>query len=219
VSKPLIIDYYTDVLCVWAWISQVRIDELKRNWGDQVQFRYHYLNIFADTEARIGEGWRDKGGFEGFGQHVIESAAPYPDAPVNPKVWQTVRPKTSMNAHMLLKALEILDGAENAARYSVTLRKQFFVENQDIGDMSVLLELAHECGFQVDPLRSLLMNGEAGAKLAHDYQQAQQLQVKGSPSLIMNNGRQTLYGNVGYRVLEANISEFLKANDQNASWC
>lgn len=219
VSKTLVIDYYTDVLCVWAWISQVRIDELKRKWGDQIELRYHYLNIFADTQERIGEGWREKGGFSGFGQHVIESAAPYPDAIVNPSIWQSVQPKTSMNAHLLLKALEIQDGADAAARYSVTLRKQFFVENRDIGDMNVLLSLASECGFNTDLIQALMTNGQAAAALAHDYQSAQQLQVKGSPSVIMNNGRQTLYGNVGYRVLDANISEYLKSNDDNASWC
>ena len=26
-NKPLMIDYYTDSLCVWAWIAQRRIDE------------------------------------------------------------------------------------------------------------------------------------------------------------------------------------------------
>ena len=35
-SSPLIIDYYTDVLCVWAWIAQRRVDELKEQWGDKV---------------------------------------------------------------------------------------------------------------------------------------------------------------------------------------
>ncbi|MEZ5483114.1 MAG: hypothetical protein R3E73_13460 [Porticoccaceae bacterium] len=32
----------------------------------------------------------------------------------------------------------------------------------------------------------------------------------GSPSYVINGGRQTLYGNVGYRVLRANIDELLK---------
>lgn len=28
-KKPLVIDYYSDILCVWAWRVQRRIDELK----------------------------------------------------------------------------------------------------------------------------------------------------------------------------------------------
>ena len=33
VLSPALIDYYTDVLCVWAWIAQPRLDELQRQWG------------------------------------------------------------------------------------------------------------------------------------------------------------------------------------------
>jgi predicted DsbA family dithiol-disulfide isomerase len=218
-TTALQIDYYTDVLCVWAWIAQKRIDELKQEWGERIEFRYHYLNLFANTEKRIGVGWQNKGGFAGFGQHVIDSASPYPDAKVNPSIWQTVRPKSSMNAHLLLKAIEIVDGAESSARYSVKLRQQFFEQNEDIGNMKHLLSLADGCGFSVSALQDAIENGLAAAELAQDYQTAQELGVKGSPSWIMNAGRQTLYGNVGYRVLNANIKEMLEHRDQEASWC
>ncbi len=40
-SKPLSIDYYTDILCVWAWIAQRRIDELNSQLGDIIELRYH----------------------------------------------------------------------------------------------------------------------------------------------------------------------------------
>jgi hypothetical protein len=35
----------------------------------------------------------------------------------------------------------------------------------------------------------------------------------------MNNGRQILYGNVGYRVLRANAAELLNQPSDEASWC
>ncbi len=216
---PLVIDYYSDVLCIWAWIAQKRLDELNREWGEQVQFRYHYLNLFADTQKRIGDGWQAKGGFAGFSKHVLEAAEPFPDAVVNPNIWLEVRPKSSLNPHLLLKALELTEGHEAAAKYSVKLRQQFFIENQDIGDMTTLLQLIEECGFSVDPLQQTLADGSAAAALASDYQIAQEMGVKGSPSWIMNNGRQTLYGNVGYRVLSANIREYLEHNELDASWC
>ena len=41
-----------------------------------------------------------------------------------------------------------------------------------------------------------------------------------SPTFILNEGRQKLYGNVGYRVIEANLQELLKSPDASqASWC
>jgi len=218
-EKTLIIDYYTDVLCVWAWIAQKRIDELKLQWGDQIEFKFHYLNLFANTEKRIGEGWKTKGGFKGFSKHVQEAAQPYPDAIVNNKIWHEVRPKSSLNAHMLLKAIDLTEGSIAAEKCSVTLRQQFFELNKDIGNMKTLLALIEQHSIAIDPLKRALSNGEAAAALASDYQKAQELGVKGSPSWIMNNGRQTLYGNVGFRVLNANIKEYLENNQHEASWC
>ena len=31
-SGSITIDYYTDILCVWAWISQPRLNELNEKW-------------------------------------------------------------------------------------------------------------------------------------------------------------------------------------------
>ena len=38
-------------------------------------------------------------------------------------------------------------------------------------------------------------------------------------AVLINEGRQKLYGNVGYRVIEANIEELLTDNTDRASWC
>ena len=32
-SAPLQIDYYTDLLCIWAWVAQPRIEQMKQQWG------------------------------------------------------------------------------------------------------------------------------------------------------------------------------------------
>ncbi len=40
-----------------------------------------------------------------------------------------------------------------------------------------------------------------------------------SPTLIFNEGRQRLNGNVGYRVIEANIRELLHNPAGEHSWC
>jgi hypothetical protein len=44
--------------------------------------------------------------------------------------------------------------------------------------------------------------------------------VQGSPTYILNNGRQKLFGNVGYGVIEANIMELIRSPVAGAaSWC
>ena len=69
-TKPLIVDYYTDILCVWAWIAQRRIDELNAQLGDKIEIRRYYIDVFGDVAKNIDTGWQQRGGYEGFAEHV-----------------------------------------------------------------------------------------------------------------------------------------------------
>ncbi len=218
-AAPVIIDYYSDILCVWAWIAQRRIDELNEQLSDKIELRYHYLDVFGDASNKIPKQWAERGGYAGFAKHVIDSAAPYPDAPINPELWQKVRPTTSANAHLVLKAIELSYDKEKSIEMALLIRQAFFVDAQDIGQLSLLFSLAEEANIKIEPVKNALDDGSAMAALMADYQQAKFLSLKGSPSYIIDNGRQVLYGNVGYRVLLANIEEHLNQPMEEASWC
>ncbi|NOZ41826.1 MAG: disulfide bond formation protein DsbA [Alphaproteobacteria bacterium] len=218
-KSPLVIDYYTDILCVWAWIAQRRNDELEDQWGNKIDLRPHWLDIFGDTATRIGKQWQDRGGYNGFGKHVLDSSSPYDNAPVSATIWQQARPATSATAHRVLKAVELAFSAQTALSFATTIRKSFFVDTQDIARLDILLSLAEQDGLSPDKLSAHLDNGTAMAALLRDYQTAREKGLKGSPSWVMNNGRQTLSGNVGYRILDANIREITEHPAYEASWC
>ena len=198
-DKPLAIDYYTDVLCIWAWIAQRRTEELETTWGDKIDLRYRYVNVFGDTQSRIGDGWAERGGFEGFRDHVVESAEPYDNAAVNPDIWSKVRPKTSANAHLVLSAAGILASRKAATDLAAKIRHAFFVDARDVGDVAMLLEIAHENDLDANDIREAVGDGRAAARLMSDYQSAAAGNIAGSPSWVLNEGRQKLYGNVGYQ--------------------
>ncbi len=218
-NSPLVIDYYSDILCVWAWIAQRRIEELRQEWGERIELRHHYLDVFGDTATKMSQQWQDRGGYNGFGQHVIESAAPYENAIVNTEIWRDARPATSANAHLILKAADLAYSPEESAAFALSLRRGFFIDNMDIGLLSVLMSLADGAGLDVDRLNNYIENGQAMAALLKDYQAAQKLALKGSPVWVMNSGRQTLFGNVGFRILNANIREILDHPASEVSWC
>jgi predicted DsbA family dithiol-disulfide isomerase len=72
------------------------------------------------------------------------------------------------------------------------------------------------------PLRrveALVESGAAHAALAADLELARDNQVRASPTLLFNEGRQRLTGNVGYRVIEANVRELLQSPAGGQSWC
>lgn len=218
-KQPVVIDYYSDLLCVWAWIAQKRIDELNNTLGEKIAIHYHYMDIFGDTQTKMEKQWGNRGGYEGFAKHVIESAKPYPDAVVSQSLWSSVKPTTSTNAHLLLKAIELQHDMNTSAEMALVFRKAFFIEAQDISDMKVLYSLIEQNQLDVVAINELITNGKAIAALMTDYQLAKQHAMKGSPTYIIDNHRQTLYGNVGYRVLLANIEEQLKHPNNEASWC
>jgi len=218
-SSSLEVDYYSDVLCVWAWIAQRRIEEIQENWGDAVHMRFRFVNVFGDAINHINKKWSDRGGAAGFAEHVRESAAPYETAPVSPGVWRDVQPCTSATAHLVLKAAELTTTAEDAEKLALLVRSSFFVEALDIGNLKTVLEIASRAGFDKTVLMSAVESGQAQAALMADYERSQELNIQGSPSWALNNGRQVLYGNVGYRILNANIAELVKNPAQEASWC
>lgn len=218
-SGVLRIDYFSDILCVWAWIAERRNQQLQEDFGEQVVLSNHYLGLFSDTVSRIGEGWAKKGGYEGFNRHVRKSAEPYEDAQVHSEVWLRCQPRTSANAHLVLKATEICAGREVAANFARSLRERFFAHAEDVGSLDVLLSAADELGVSAQELRKLLDDGSAIAALLSDDKLAQSFGIKGSPSWLMNEGRQLLYGNVGYRVLHANVEELIRSPEHEASWC
>ena len=51
-SSPLIIDYYTDILCVWGWIAQRRNEELLKQFGNKIDISYHYIDVFGDAATK-----------------------------------------------------------------------------------------------------------------------------------------------------------------------
>ena len=71
----------------------------------------------------------------------------------------------------------------------------------------------------VAAIEGALQSGAAHAALSTDLKQAQEFGVRASPTLTFNEGRQTLTGNVGYRVMEANVRELINEPADQHSWC
>lgn len=218
-SKPLQIEYFSDILCIWAWIAQRRIDELEAALGKKISLKYQYVNVFGNVPQKMATQWASKGAYEGFAKHVLNAVLSHKDLEVNPAIWSKVRPVTSANAHLVLKAVELAHGSDQSVRMALAFRQGFFLDALDISNLDVLYTIVSAGELEVAPVQKEVVTGEAIAALAEDYHQAKLLGIKGSPSYVMDGGRQTLYGNVGYRVLLANAEELLKQPVNEASWC
>lgn len=232
-SPQLRIHYFTDVLCAWAYIAQVRLDELIKHYSSEIDISYHFMPIFACTEHRVGEGWKDKGGYQAFGQHTHKVCAAYPYLNVHKDVWCVNAPKTSATSHLFFKAIQclvdkgVISHEAHAGSQQRTLfegfvwqvRLAFFEDARDISNMGVLMDIAKSMNLPTTEIEGVLSDGTALAALFRDIELRDEFRVEGSPTYILNEGRQKLYGNVGYRIIEANLNEILKQPKIEASWC
>lgn len=220
--SPILIQHHADVLCVWAYVSQVRLEELEREFGDEIAIEHHWLQVFGNVGDKLYTNWRDKGGAAGYSAHVRDIVARFGHVPVHPEIWQREAPTSSLPAHAVLCAVRLLD-AEDAlnrvAPLASAIRSAFFRDLVDVSQRRHLLDLVEACGLPASRVAALLDNGAAWAALAADLDLAREQNVRASPTLIFNEGRQRLTGNVGYRVIEANVRELLQAPAGGQSWC
>ena len=218
-NQRIDIDYYSDILCVWAWIAQPRLEELERQWGDRISVRHHFVDIFGDCEKKIPARWGANDGYEKFAEHVKHSAQPFEQAIVHEDVWMASRPRSSAQAHLVLRAVDLVGGREPMCALALRIRRAFFVEARDVSDLDLLVELAAAEGVDSSAIRQSLKDGSAIAALSSDLRMATEQGVRGSPTWVLNEGRQVIYGNVGYRVLNANVEELINRPAEEASWC
>jgi predicted DsbA family dithiol-disulfide isomerase len=218
-AEKLKFTYYSDILCLWAHISQARVDEVSQRFSDDVLIDYRFCSVFGDTAHKIGTGWAQQGSYAGFGNHLRESVAEFGHIKLHPEIWQRNRPTSSTPAHILLKAVQRVD-QHQCKSVLLELRSAFFERCLDISRWSVLQASLEVVGISVNDVREFIDSGVAHADLEADHRDQQILMVQGSPTFILNEGRQKLYGNVGYGVIEANIKELLRSPVAGAaSWC
>ncbi|MFZ2158827.1 MAG: DsbA family protein [Bradyrhizobium sp.] len=223
--------YFSDALCIWAYIAQARIDAVKEKFGDAVRLDHRFCSVFGNTPVKIPTTWRDKGEYAGFNAHLRNVALQFPHIELHPDIWLTTRPPTSTSAHLFMTAVQQWqherdgEGGDQSAASTFdellwAFRCAFFRDCRDIARWEVQCELAEALGVDIGAIEKRIHDGTAYAKLASDYQDADKMRIEGSPSFVLNEGRQKLYGNVGFRIIEANIQELLRApaGDQ-ASWC
>jgi predicted DsbA family dithiol-disulfide isomerase len=215
--SALKIVHFSDVLCVWAYIGQASLFKLVEKFGDRIEVEEHFCSIFPDTQTKINKAWHDRGGFSGYADHVKTVAKGFENVSIHDDVWSKVRPKSSASPHLFIKAIELLEYEATEGtffnrlsnRAAKELRTAFFVEAQDISNWAVQRTIGEKIGIVFDEILKKIETGEAIAKLAADYELAQSLRVQGSPTYILSEGRQILFGNINYNILEANVSELL----------
>jgi predicted DsbA family dithiol-disulfide isomerase len=217
--KAVQIHHFSDILCVWAYVGQVRVDELCRVHGDDIELHYHYVDIFGDVPGRLTDRWSEKGGLPAYSQHVIDVVSGFEHVEVHEEVWKKSVPNSSMSCHQFLHAVRLVAGQDAQVRAAWSLREAFFARAEDVSQRRIQLESAEALGLSVKEIEQEICSGAALARVSRDLKMASEQSITVSPTLVFNEGRQMLKGNVSFRVIEANVSELLSKREASHSWC
>ena len=49
------IAYYSDLLCVWAYVAEARLDELRRRYAERVAIELRFVPVFGTVAEKIGQ--------------------------------------------------------------------------------------------------------------------------------------------------------------------
>jgi predicted DsbA family dithiol-disulfide isomerase len=51
-SKNIKLKHFSDILCIWAYIGQIRLDKLKTKFSDDIEIDYHFIQVFGTVEKK-----------------------------------------------------------------------------------------------------------------------------------------------------------------------
>lgn len=222
------VDYYSDVLCVWSYATKRKIDEIKSQFADQVSINYRYMPLFSDMHTMLAKNWSDKGGLQGYNKMMHSLNEKFPYVEIHPEIGLKNLPHSSSACHLFLKAVSLLeerdeihsDDPQNTLLEQADwkIRLGYFKQAKDISRQSVQMAIAEELELPITQLEELLTNGEAMAALSSCTTDDKQKLLEGSPTFVFNEGRQRLFGNIGYHIIAANLKALLDTPNDKPSW-
>ena len=99
------VTYFSDVLCVWAYVGQARLDAVRQTFPD-LTIRHRFVSVFGNVPGKVGGAWKDRGGFLGYARHVRSVADRFPHVTIGQgRHGQAVQPASSARPHLFLSAL------------------------------------------------------------------------------------------------------------------
>lgn len=216
--------YWSDPLCIWAYVAQDRLERLFAEFGGLLDVDYHVVPVFGSLPWRFSRGPWAAGGAAARVEATRKVAQDHGHPEVTGEAWVTATPSSSWSPGAAIKAVFALEvtgevPAGTGAAYQWALRRRFFADNQDVCQRAAQLELAEALHIPRAGVERLLDNGLALAALWEDHNLRDELKIQGSPTYVFDGGRARLYGNFPWGVLHATVTELVAGLRPGCSTC
>jgi predicted DsbA family dithiol-disulfide isomerase len=196
------IDVVSDVICPWCFLGKRRLDKALAALPD-VEVEVNYRPYFLDPtippegmdrrtymEAKFGAE-RLKTIHDPLRKAGSEDGVPYEFDKIS-------RTPNTLNAHRLLRWAHI-EGVQQQVKEALMMA--YWHDGRDIGNTSVLIEIAKTCGMDTDKVSRDLATDKDEKSVNEEVHHAQQIGITGVPTFIINQR----YGVVGAQPVAALI--------------
>ncbi len=217
-------EYWSDPLCIWAFVAQPKLEAVLERHGTFLKPRYRVVPVFGSVPQKFSTGSWSEAGPQGRAEATQRIAQQHGHDDVDGSCWLNDCPASSWACGAALAAVfsmverETL-GLSQGERFQWRMRERFFVDNKNVARRDVQLELAEECGVPVAALEQKLDEGAGLSALWEDHARRESLGLRGSPTFVFDGGRAMLYGNFSEAVLGATVEELVKGLVAGGSDC
>lgn len=190
--EAITIDVVSDVVCPWCYLGKKRLDKaieaVRDDLAVAVTFRPYQLNPDMPAEGidhkkhlaeKLGGDeavTRAHDMLAGLGQEA-GIAFDFPAVKISPN---------TLDAHRLLR-WAMIEGPEVQNRVAVALFKAYFEEGRNVGDRTVLLDVAEACGMDRAVVTALFSAGADVDSVKEEIGMARDMGVTGVPCFIIDN--------------------------------
>ena len=209
--EKLTIDVVSDVVCPWCYLGKKRLERAIAAQPEPiaVNWRPYQLDPTIPAEGLERSSYmRNKFGGDGRLEAAHERLRAL-GAPlgISFQFERIERAPNTLDAHRLIRWASVT-GAQNAV--VDRLFQLYFEQGRDIGERSLLLDVARQCGMDVEVVKKLFDEGADIEEVRAEIAQTQQLGVTGVPFFIFAS-RFGVPGAQETAVLEQAIAQARKA--------
>jgi predicted DsbA family dithiol-disulfide isomerase len=184
VTSPVRLDVWSDVLCPWCYVADVRIDALAAALGDTAVVQWHTYLLQPEPRVKALDSFRryTQRWFAPGGPAELEPAAEF-------RPWGEERPPThSMPAAVAVHAVARLDAAA-APRLHRALMHAYFAEHRDVSDRDVIFDVCAASGVDRAALEAMLRAHGAELREAAltEHDAALEHGITAVPSVLVND--------------------------------
>lgn len=215
--------YWSDPLCIWAFVAQPKLDRVIAHFGDKIAVDYRIVPVFGSVPQRFRDGVWSESGIDGRIATTQRIATEHGRTDVSGEAWRSM-PASSWSPGAALKAVFALSERQEvdpkcAVDFQWRMRERFFVDEVNIALRSEQLALVEACGIPRAPVERMLDDGTALSMLWEDHAERERLCVRGSPTYVFDEGRTMFYGNFAYEPLQATIEAYVAGLSPQGSDC